>query len=186
MKWTGFKKRYWLTHENQCEVCGSLSNSRQGRPVPGLRMDIAHLVSRCELAEFGDVSRPFATDEDNFVTLCQQCHAAFDTWCGVMGLRRSRRTPHFTKYESRFLPLLRRRSRLLETLISLTADPSPTLEALGEVESGGSCGLAGESLPLSDSADDECSTGSQGGTRAKIRFSFGRVSGQGTDGSDGG
>ena len=59
------------------------------------------------------------------------CHAAFDAWCGMVhNAKPGTRTKYFN-YE-RLLPLLRRRSLLLQTLISLTCDgaglsPAPGL-----------------------------------------------------------
>ena len=117
-------KRFWQNRENQCEACGTLSNYRQDRPRPGIRMDRAHLVSFLELQRFGDIGIAFNTDEVNFAALCQRCHAAFDMWCGVMPPYRAGHKTRYFDYE-RLLPILRRRSKLLQVLISLVADPHP-------------------------------------------------------------
>lgn len=106
-----------------CEVCGVADNYRRGVPVPGLALDVAHLVARCELATFGEVGRPFLTDAANCATLCQKCHAAFDVWLGVMGAAAKRKrhaTPRFTEYRTQFMPLLHRRHRLVLTLLTLS------------------------------------------------------------------
>lgn len=88
-------------------------------------MDRAHLVSFRELHTFGDAGVAFSKDEANFAALCQRCHAAFDMWCGVMPPYRVGHKTRYFDYD-RLLPLLRRRSKLLQVLISLTAeDPRP-------------------------------------------------------------
>lgn len=85
------------------------------------------MVARSELKQFPGVSRAFRNHPENYALLCQKCHAAFDCWLGVMGKSKKRKiTERFEFYRDKFWLLLRRRDRMMLTLISLTAeDPHP-------------------------------------------------------------
>lgn len=107
---------------NICQVCDS-SDPQRGPGATGKKMDGAHLVSRVEIESFGEVAHPFFKDPENIVLLCQKCHCAFDSWVGAMhNTVAGTMTERFKSHRPRFQMWLRKRDRLLLTLISLTSE----------------------------------------------------------------
>lgn len=104
-----------------CEVCNVTGNYRGDLNIPQIGPDLAHLVAKVELEQYGElIGKPFLFDIVNLASLCQKCHSEFDDFIGIspFGGRRER-FPRIEQYTRRYRRLFQRRALVLATLRSL-------------------------------------------------------------------